>query len=593
VSDAHIIPERAVLERARLFEKGGDLLKAYDVLVEGLAQHPDSRDLKHRAVLVLARAGAGEQARREFQRLGLAEAIDDEDVLALGGRLLKDLALAADGDARRTLAADSAENYARAYALHHGYYPGINTATMTLLAGDSGQAAKLANAVLLSLRQNNEPTPEQAYYVAATTAEAHLLCGRLEAADDALATARARNPRDYAAHASTLRQFGIICEALALDSAWLDRHRPPPALFYCGHMFNEGANIADLHAEVRESLAVIRPGAVFGALAAGSDIIVAEAALAAGAELHVILPMREADYLTQSVAPYGAAWKARYRSCVERATTFRLATHEPFLGDDSVFAYGTEIAMGLAVRHADVLQTRAQQLALWDGAAAAGVAGTGADIARWEATGRRRTVIDFPKALRQPPAHKVVAAAVTITTARTPKAMLFADVRGFSKLEEHQITLFVERILAPLAARLRGLSVQPQEVATWGDGLYVVYDDVHAAATGALALLKRFSEIDLEGAGLPGHLALRVGGHAGPVTELTDPFMGTKNFFGTHVTIAARIEPVTVPGALYVSEPFAALLSLSAPGRYRTDYVGQSELAKKFGAMRLFAVSEM
>ncbi len=121
----------------------------------------------------------------------------------------------------------------------------------------------------------------------------------------------------------------------------------------------------------------------------------------------------------------------------------------------------------------------------------------------------------------------------------------------------------------------------------------MVYDDVHAAATGALALLKRFSEIDLEGAGLPGHLALRVGGHAGPVTELTDPFMGTKNFFGTHVIIAARIEPVTVPGALYVSEPFAALLSLSAPGRYRTDYVGQSELAKKFGAMRLFAVSEM
>ena len=91
---------------------------------------------------------------------------------------------------------------------------------------------------------------------------------------------------------------------------------------------------------------------------------------------------------------------------------------------------------------------------------------------------------------------------------------------------------------------------------------------------------------------LPAHLALRLGGHAGPVTSMIDPFMGTPNFFGTQVTIAARIEPVALPGSLYVSEPFAALLGLSAPGDYRTDYVGQMELAKKFGHMRLFAVSE-
>jgi len=589
---------RAFLDQSRLFEKGGDLLKAYDLLVEGLALHADNLDLKHRAVLVLARAGATEHARREFQRLGLEGIKNNEDVLALGGRLLKDLAWAATGESRRRLATQSAAAYAQAYALNQGYYPGINTATMSLLAGDSAAAEQLAGAVLRKLEQQQPEAADESYYVKATIAEANLLLGQIDKANAMLGQAIACDPNDYAAHASTLRQFQLIGQLRHQETAWLDRHRPPPALFYCGHMFsadapNHKTPILELESKVKAALNRIKPGAVFGALAAGSDIVVAERALALGAELHVVLPMREADFLAHSVAPYGDGWTPRFQACLARASTFRLATHERFLGDDSVFAYGTEIAMGLAVRHADLMQTRAEQLALWDGIPSTGVAGTGADVARWAVTGRPQTVIAFPQALRRANAKSGTPFAPTAApSARKLKAMLFSDVRGFSKLEESQIRPFVDSILAPLAAALRGLPVQPEEVETWGDGLYIVYDDVAGAAAGALALLRRFGELDLEAAGLPPHLALRVGGHAGPVTAMTDPFKGTPNFFGTQVTIAARIEPVAVPGSLYVSEPFAALLGLSAPGRYRTDYVGQTELAKKFGDMRLFAVRE-
>ena len=141
----------------------------------------------------------------------------------------------------------------------------------------------------------------------------------------------------------------------------------------------------------RSALDQIKPGAVFGALAAGSDILVAEAALACDAELHVVLPMRELDFIEQSVAPYGDTWRARFHACLQRAATSRLATHEPFLGDGSVFAYGTEIAMGLAVRRSELMQTEAVQLALWDGVQTAGVAGTAADVSRWALTGRRQS----------------------------------------------------------------------------------------------------------------------------------------------------------------------------------------------------------
>lgn len=586
---------KSALERARAAEKGGDLLEAYDVLVQALAATPDDIDLKHRAVLMLARAGATAHARREYIRLGLEDVSDHEDILALGGRLLKDLALAAPDANRRALARDSARKYARAYDVNGGYYPGINLATTTLLAGEPDQAAERAREVLAKI----ENTAARDYYTVATMAEANLLLGRVPQADLLLAQAISLDAKDYAAHASTLRQFGVICRTLSLSVGWLDRHRPPRALYYCGHMFAlPGAYTPDLLGElernINSALAGIKPGAIFGALAAGSDIMIAEAALRQGAELHVVLPMREEDFIQQSVAPFGKTWIARFHACRHSAATYRLATFEPFLGDDSIFSYSTEIAMGLAVRHAETMETEAHLLAVWDGVPPQGSAGTGADVARWQSTARPKTVIPFSAAMRGKPAPspQINSAPRSDGPVRKLKAMLFGDVRGFSKLEESQIQPFVDHVLAPLSEELRRLPNQPDEVATWGDGLYIVYDDIAAAAAGALTLLRRFNEIDLAAAGLPNHLALRIGGHAGPVIPLTDPFMGTLNFFGTHVTLAARIEPVTMPGSFYVSEPFAAQLGLAAPGRYQTNYVGQTELAKKFGNMRLFAVNE-
>ena len=82
------------------------------------------------------RAGIAARARREFDRLGLAGVHDHVEVISLGGRLLKDLAFAATGAERRQYARESAATYAAAYALRRDYYPGINTAAMSLIAGD-------------------------------------------------------------------------------------------------------------------------------------------------------------------------------------------------------------------------------------------------------------------------------------------------------------------------------------------------------------------------------------------------------------------------------------------------------------------------
>ena len=57
------------------------------------------------------------------------------------------------------------------------------------------------------------------------------------------------------------------------------------------------------------------------------------------------------------------------------------------------------------------------------------------------------------------------------------------------------------------------------------------------------------------------------------------------------VSKAARIEPVTPPGAAFVTEPFAAILALEAGGRFACRYVGRIPLAKKYGDYPMYRLT--
>ena len=122
---------------------------------------------------------------------------------------------------------------------------------------------------------------------------------------------------------------------------------------------------------------------------------------------------------------------------------------------------------------------------------------------------------------------------------------------------------------------------------TWGDGLYVVLTGAEEAAACALELQDAVAGIDLAARGLPDHLALRLGSHLGPVFPVHDPVLGRDSFMGSHVSRTARIEPVTPPGAVFVTEPFAAALEL-AGSSFACDYVGHLPVAKQFGRLRMY-----
>ena len=166
--------------------------------------------------------------------------------------------------------------------------------------------------------------------------------------------------------------------------------------------------------------------------------------------------------------------------------------------------------------------------------------------------------------------------------------MLFADAVNYSKLKERQLSLFVEHFLKPVAEIISGFG--NPVVNTWGDGLFVAIESI--AEAGVLALrLRDFVAGERWGAlGLPGDFDLRISLHAGPAYEIEDPIIMRRTFIGSNVTRAARLEPKTPPGEVYVTQPFAALAELETEREFDTQYVGKVALAKDFGAYETYVL---
>jgi hypothetical protein len=582
------------LTAVRDAERRGELLAAFDLADRGLEEHPDDIWLKWRAVLALARAGATEQAAARFAEYGLESGeAEHEDIAALHARIAKDAAVAErDPRVQRRQALAAADAYEAVFARTGGYYPAINAATLALLGGDHERATALARRVLELLGAEAD-----SYYVAATEAEAWLLLSDAQAARRALERAAGLHDGDYGAVSTTRRQLRLVCRLRGIDADVLAALRGPGVVHFCGHRIaargdtgrfradDEARVTAQIRAEVEREPATY----AYGGLASGGDILWAEALLEAGAELHVVLPFERDEFLQTSVASAGAEWTERYERCMSAASAVSYATQDAYLGDDVLYRYGSELAMGLALLRARYLEADVRQLAVWDGGPPRGPASTAIDVGSWRRRGLRTTVVTPDgELLAKVPDFPEPAPASGSVSGRVIRAMLFADVKGFSKLTDEQLPRFAEHVLGAFAAVLGHHDAEVLQRNTWGDALYVVFEDPVRAAECGLELQEAMEAIELDSAGLPAHLALRLGGHVGPVFPIIDPVLGERTFMGSHVSRTARIEPVTPPAAVYVTEPFAAALVLSGNTRLACDYVGHMPAAKDYGRLRMY-----
>jgi adenylate cyclase len=566
----------------------GDLIGAYDITASAIAAGDASPDVRHRQVLALARMGDTERAMEHFTAYGLDRSRDPHH-RAIGARLLKDRALALPaGDARHAALRAAFDAYYTIHAESGDPFPGINAATLALLAGDRIQAASLAEALLA----DSAVAADRDYYQAATRAEALLLLGRVEEVAELLRGEAIAAATDHGARSGTARQLGMIAAHLGIAdaAALLAPLAPPKVAHFCGHMFTaDMATEAALAERISAVLDEEGAGFVYGALACGGDLLVAETALARGIELNVVLPFAREDFLSQSVRPGGAGWETRYRACLAQAASVTIASEMEYFGDPAQYGYGSRMAMGLARLRAQHLGAEAVQIAIWDGVASDGPAGTGADVAAWEVSGGRVAVIDpgpIDRRLARP-APRVDGGGHE----RMLAAILFTDFAGFSTLRETALPAFWGGVMRTIAdvldAHDEGIACRN----SWGDALYAVASSASLAARVALELQDALADFDYATLGLETGGGMRVAAHYGPAWRTSDPITGRATFYGTEVSKAARIEPVTPPGAVFVTEPFAAILALEAGESFACRYVGRIALAKNYGEFPMYRLS--
>ena len=498
-------------------------------------------------IIALARAGALDHAWYQFGAAGYEHHDDDPAALTVRGRLLKDFALRSSGEERRRYYLQSAECYRRAAELRPGTYPLINAATLSLLSGDRAKAEAIAREVLERIAREPDE-PETPYWRAATEAEALLLLGRTGEARSALEVAVAAAPRAWEDHASTLRQFLVIQDALGGETEWLDRLRPQRSLHYSA----TAAEQAD--AKQREAIAaVLRDediGFGYGSLAAGAEIAAAEALLTSGATLHVILPSDPESFAGRFVDPFGAEWRRRFDAALEAAETVEHVRPLHVPPDERMVELAQEIALGAAMLNAERLMGEAVALS----------------VGTPRAPPRIRAHL-----LQAPPAERPLAAP---PDSRTSLLALLALQLGSGTEEGFQSRLEEARsVLArPPAAQLAPYLS--------GDFIVVGYDDVTAAAAAARAIHRQ----------LRGEMPLRIGGHYGLIPCVRDPFTGSLKPTESGADIVTEIAGAIPPDTICVSHDLAAVLAARA-GPREAHWIGELQAFDGGSPVGLYALS--
>jgi hypothetical protein len=466
------------------------------------------------------------------------------EVIALRGRLLKaEAARAAAGAERRRLYREAAGAYRCSAELQSATYPLINAATLSLLGGQGGRARGHARDVLASLEAHPEE-PETPYWRAATRAEALLLLDHEADARAAFAEAIAIAPRAWEDHASTLRQFALILAEQGRDASWLEPHRPPRSLHFAGHMSFD-ARVAR-RARLEESVAAVldeeKVHFGYGALAAGADIIVAEALVARGAELHAVLPGGADAFAAASVDPFGKGWRRRYDALLAKAATVRAVGPAGTPPDREMVALGDELAMGAAAMNARRLESEAIRLLLapHDAGAPPASLGPASPASPW-----RERRLEVPR-------ETAPAAPLPPSGPHARHALLALAVPpGFGLADR----------LAALAAAIAALP--PPRLAPWFTGREVIlaFATPAEAASAALALAA-----GAEAA---------IGAHHGIADPIRDPFADASRIVGEPADLAAAAAASAPPGAACVTGDFAAALAASAAPGVRTELAGE------------------
>ncbi len=608
----------------------GEPLMAYDILAEGLRNWPNDVRLQQLTALALARSGAAHRANAMLLQLVARQGLDsgsdvawasrqeemgsgndDGETISLLARTEKDLwQQASDRDTANRHLALAAERYKQAYKSSGSYYPGINAATMKLILGEREEARAIAAEVREKCLQELPPgkLTGSEYWLLATLGEAALILGDRSGAEDWYSQAVELGRGQFGQLSSTRRNATSILQHVGGDLDAIKKwFQIPRVVVFSGHIIDTPDRStprfpAELESKVyeaiRDRLVKLDARLGYASAACGSDILFLEAMAELGGELHIVLPYEREQFIKESVDLIpGGNWRERFEILMARATETIVPAHYN-LGEESnvIYEYANRVLYGLAKMRSEHLDTELVPLAVWNGKPG-GVGGTAAAVEYWRQWHKEVEIVDLESLLNSRASSAAIDLEQSAISSLPPEseersimALLFGDVKGYSKLKENQISPFVRYFFGGVAELEAKSAYKPVAKNTWGDALYYVFASVRDAGLFGLELCDFMQSTDWTKVGLPEDFNLRIGLHAGPVYRYTNPITNAVGYGGTHVSHAARIEPIAPPGKVYGSREFAAIASSEGVEEFACDYVGQTPLAKGYGTFPTYHV---
>lgn len=595
----------------------GEALQAYDIFSHGLTaidahQRLDlnrdivdkiSLQLAQSQALALAQCGASENANALLLNI-IAQKGESPETLGLLARTYKDMAFREiDPQKKTSLLNHALEKYHQAYQLalkqddtNGAIYAGINGATLAFLLNEIEISTILAAHVKILCRERGDSsdfTPQPlSYWRPATLAEAELLLGNYSEAKRWYAKAAALAGDNLRSLSSMSRQAKIILTAQKQQVDMFDSiFQIPGVVAFWGEVgvFSGDTALPDrlensLRSQVRGQLDGCRGQISYSGLSSLADVIFLEEMLKRGGEVNIILTsdLRSIEALSSQL-PEGLY--ARIEKIVSKATTV-VELARPSAGSLYEEEFTKLYILGTARKHVEIIDTKMLTLSLPQNNPGGPRCDHEIPVTAWG--------IGSPPVLNQ-----------TIPSSRRDKdqwqsiegtvhhlflPMLFADLKGYSRLSEEEQVNFSTSFLEKISQVIKRYQTRLVSKRTMGDGLFLAFQDLKDAVDLARELQFLIRNVDWRKHGLPANLEMRISLDAGPCYSYKDPIMDKMEFCGNYVVRAARMEPITPPGHIFASDTFMALCTALNVKDVNFDYAGRVNLAKDYGTVQAYLV---
>ena len=565
----------------------GEPLTAFEVVQDGIHWYPSDSGLERLLGITLIRLSRSGEARR-FLEPRRPTKVDPAFSAVIGKAMLHE-AISLPPEQGASLAEKALSELEPAAGETTDFLVPMEAMVAAILVGAKSRARAFAQAVSLLLDQQwaglfgGEPGRRLSSWQSFALGLSVLAGGDLEGGRGLFAEAAEGWRSSLYDLAEGRRLLAAVVAHIAAPLDYLNQVLPMPAVAVAvGHMFDRPDRAIPRFPRSEEEVVramlgrfLIRENVACGYAsgACGTDILFHEELHQQGLPSVMVLPLPLSEPGQLGGIVHSDDDAARLLQVADECAAV-VATSRFDSGDDEVeSAYCLACLLGLAGLHAATLDAPLRPVAVWDGRAGDRRGGTADMVAYWRSLGLPVEII---------PMGAKGAPEIGPGLDRLPdkiRSILVIRAPGYAGWADRTLEEYEARVLPEIRSILASSATADTFAHGPGDEIVSTFPSSLDAATVAAAIAHRLDE--LGGLEYPDCARLRYVLHAGPLIRRES---GT--FLGSHVNLARSVSTTT--SHLFCTEPFAALLHFSGPGRFQLQYTGQAWLANGFGPRPLY-----